>query len=61
LHNRARILDNILNKKKNARLAFDELIELYPNHALSINAKIYLDNIFGKTDEELLNIIKSKN
>ena len=61
LHNRARILDNILNEKNNARLAFDELIELYPNHALSKNAKIYLDNIFGKTDEELLNIIKSKN
>ena len=36
LHNRARILDNILNEKNNARLAFDELIELYPNHALSI-------------------------
>ena len=52
LHNRARILDNILEDKNNARLAFEELIELYPNHKLSINAQLYLDNAFGKSDQE---------
>jgi tetratricopeptide (TPR) repeat protein len=58
LHNRARILDNKLMDKNNARLAFEELIELYPNHPLSENSKVYLDNIFGKSNEELLNILK---
>ena len=57
LHNRARILDNILEDKNNARLAFEELIELYPEHQLSINAQLYLDNAFGKSDEELLKLI----
>ena len=61
LHNRARILDNILMDKNNARLAFEELIDLYPNHPLSENSKVYLDNIFGKSNEELLNILNSKN
>ena len=56
--NRARILDNILMDKNNARLAFEELIELYPNHPLSENSKVYLDNVFGKSNEELLNILK---
>ena len=32
LHNRARILDDILQDKNNARLAYEELIELYPQH-----------------------------
>jgi tetratricopeptide (TPR) repeat protein len=58
LHNRARILDNILMDKNNARLAFEELIELYPNHPLSENSKVYLDNVFGKSNEEILNILK---
>ena len=58
LHNRARILDNILKDKNNARLAYEELIELYPKHQLSINSKLYLQNAFGKSDVELLNLIK---
>ena len=61
LHNRARILDNILLDKNNARLAFEELIELYPDHPLSENSKVYLDNVFGKSNEELINILNSKN
>ena len=55
---RARILDNILIDKNNARLAFEELIELYPNHPLSENSKVYLDNVFGKSNEEILKILK---
>ena len=61
LHNRARILDNILMDKNNARLAFEELIELYPNHPLSENSKVYLNNVFGKSNEELLKILNSNN
>ena len=49
LHNRARILDDILQDKNNARLAYEELIELYPQHPLSQNATIYLENAFGKS------------
>jgi hypothetical protein len=44
--------------KNNARLAFEELIELYPNHPLSENSKVYLDNVFGKSNEEILKILK---
>ena len=57
LHNRARILDNILGDKNNARLAYEDLISLYPDHQLSKNASIYLENAFGKSDQELLNLI----
>ena len=58
LHNRARILDDLLNDKNNARLAYEDLISLYPKHPLSKNAQIYLENVFGKSDEELLDLIK---
>lgn len=60
LHNRARILDDILLDKNNARLAYEELIELYPEHPLSQNAVMYLENAFGKSNEELLELIKNK-
>ncbi len=59
LHNRARILDNIIGDKNNARLAYEDLISLYPDHQLSKNASIYLENAFGKSDQELLNLINS--
>lgn len=59
LHNRARILDNIIGDKNNARLAYEDLITLYPEHQLSKNASLYLENAFGKSDQELLNLINS--
>jgi hypothetical protein len=59
LHNKARILDNILNDKSNARLAYQDLISIYPEHQLSKNAILYLENAFGKSDEELLKLINS--
>ena len=58
LHNRARILEDIIKNNKSARLAYEELIELYPNHPLSINSKIYLEKVFDKSDAEILNLIK---
>ncbi|MDG2343716.1 MAG: hypothetical protein P8L23_03975 [Flavobacteriales bacterium] len=58
LHNRARILEDKIKNNKSARLAYEELIELYPNHPLSINSKIYLEKIFDKSDAEILDLIK---
>ena len=58
LHNRARILEDIIKNNKSARLAYEELIELYPNHPLSINSKIYLEKVFDKSDAEILNLIR---
>ena len=51
------MLDNIIEDKNNARLAFEELIELYPDHQLSKMLNYYLDNAFGKSDQELLDLI----
>ena len=58
LHNIARIIEDKLHNKKSARLAYEELIELYPNHPLSKNSKIYLENVFDKTDAELIELIQ---
>tara|TARA_B100001287_G_scaffold19152_1_gene14180 strand:- start:15294 stop:15848 length:555 start_codon:yes stop_codon:yes gene_type:complete len=59
LHNKARILDDILNDKNNARIAYEDLIDFYPEHPLSKNAAIYLENAFGKSEEELLDLINN--
>tara|TARA_Y100000991_G_scaffold213734_1_gene199984 strand:+ start:1975 stop:2538 length:564 start_codon:yes stop_codon:yes gene_type:complete len=61
LHNIARIYDHVLIDVEKALSAYEELIKKYPNHPLSINAKLYLDNAFNRSDEELLNMIKENN
>ena len=61
LHNIARIYDHVLFDVKNALSAYEELIKKYPNHPLSINAKLYLENAFNRSEEELLNMIKENN
>ena len=58
LHNRARILEDKVQNNKAARLAYEELIELYPEHSLSLNSKIYLEKVFEKSDAEILNLIQ---
>ena len=58
LHNRARILEDKVENNKAARLAYEELIELYPEHTLSLNSKIYLEKVFEKSDAEILNLIQ---
>jgi len=58
LHNRARILDDKLKDKNNARLAYEELMEIYPDHPLSINTEIYLNNAFNKSQEDILKLIQ---
>ncbi len=60
LHNRARILEDKIKNNKAARLAYEELIELYPAHPLSVNSKVYLDKIFDKSDAEILDLIQSE-
>ncbi len=61
LHNVARIFDHVLEDKNMARLSYQKLIKLYPEHPLSKNAKLYLDNVFDKSEEDLLNMIKENN
>ena len=61
LHNSARILDDILKDKNNARLLYDDLLNIYPEHPLSKNAAIYLENAFDKSEEELLDLINRSN
>lgn len=60
LHNRARILEDKIRNKKSARLAYEELIQLYPEHPLSVNSKIYLDNLFDKSESEIIDLILSE-
>ena len=60
LHNRARILEDKIRNKKSARLAYEELIQLYPEHPLSLNSKIYLDNLFDKSESEIIDLILSE-
>ena len=45
LHNIARIYDHVLGDKELAKTSYQRLINLYPNHPLSKNAKIYLENV----------------
>ena len=61
LFNRARILDDILQKKEQSVLAYNELIELYPNDSLSISMKKYLESdLMNKSEQELLEFFNSK-
>jgi len=65
LKSRAVILDFVLNRKKEAILAHEELIELYPDHPLAIDSKNYLDRNLTDlptsiSSEELEKILKNK-
>jgi len=62
LFNRARILDDVLQKKKQSILAYQELIELYPNDSISISMKAYLESdLMQKSEAELLEFFNSNN
>ena len=61
LFNRARILDDILLKKRESELAYRELIELYPDDSLSLSMKRYLESdLMNKSEQELLEFFNSK-
>ena len=62
LFNRARILDDVLNKKDESILAYNELVELYPDDSLSISMKAYVNStLMNKSEAELLEFFNSKN
>ena len=62
LFNRARILDDVLQKKKQSILAYQELIDLYPNDSISISMKAYLESdLMQKSEAELLEFFNSNN
>ena len=62
LFNRARIIEVILKKQIESKLAYEELIDLYPNDSLAIEMKSYIESpLFGKSDKEILDFLNSKN
>ena len=61
LHNIARIYDHVLGNSELAKTSYQRLINLYPNHPLSKNAKIYLENVFDKSEDDLLKMIRENN
>lgn len=62
LYNKARILEERMGKKENAKKAYQELIKRFPNDPLSISAQQYLDyNYMDMSDEELIKMLEEKN
>jgi tetratricopeptide (TPR) repeat protein len=59
--NKARVIEEKLEKIPNAKAAYNELINKYPNHPMGIDAKFYVENYLGKTDEEILQLIDAAN
>ncbi|HEX4887529.1 MAG TPA: tetratricopeptide repeat protein [Luteibaculaceae bacterium] len=57
---RAFILDNELNAKEEARDAYNKLINRFPNHPYSADAKALLEQLY-MSDEELIQQLKAKN
>ena len=62
LHIRARIIEEKLEDKESARLAYEELIEFYPNHQLSKISLEYISNPLydKKTDAEIIKFLQSQ-
>jgi tetratricopeptide (TPR) repeat protein len=59
--NKARVIEEKMGKIPNAKAAYNELINKYPNHPMGIDAKFYVENYLGKTDEEILQLIDAAN
>jgi len=60
LFNRARILESKLDKIKEAKIAYQELVELYPNDSIAISMKLYLESeLIDKSEDELLEFLDS--
>lgn len=61
LYNKARILEEKLGKKENAKAAYEDLISRFPNDPLAISAQQYLDmNYMEMSDEELIEFLESQ-
>ena len=62
MYRKAIILEENLGKSDNAKAAYQALIERFPNDALSISAKEYLDmDYLNMSDAELIQFLESKN
>lgn len=59
--NKARVIEEKMGKIPNAKAAYTELINKYPNHPMGIDAKFYVENYLGKSDEEILQFIDEIN
>ena len=60
LHLEGFIYDDKLKNAEMSRKTFEKLIEKYPNHELSRNAKDYMTTI-GKSEEEIIKEFEEKN
>ena len=62
MYRKAIILEENLGKNDNAKAAYQALIERFPNDALSISAKEYLDmDYLNMSNAELIEFLESKN
>jgi tetratricopeptide (TPR) repeat protein len=59
--NKARVIEEKMGKIPNAKAAYNELIQRFPNHQMAIDAKYYIENFLGKTDEDILKFLDEKN
>lgn len=62
MYNKARILEERLGKKENAKAAYNALIERFPEDPLSISAKEYLEmDYINMSDAEIIEFLNSQN
>jgi tetratricopeptide (TPR) repeat protein len=59
--NKARIQEEKLNDINAAKISYNELIERFPNDPAAKDAKLYLENFLGKSDEDILKMLDEIN
>ncbi len=59
--NKARIQEEKLNDIAAAKDSYNELIERFPNDPAAKDAKLYLDNFLGKSQEDILKMLDEAN
>lgn len=58
MYNKARILESMPGKQANAKAAYEEMILKFPESQLSKDTKVYLDNYFGKSEEDIIKMLE---
>jgi len=59
--NKARIVEEKIKSLDDAKAAYNELINRFPEHQLAKDAKLYVDNFLGKTEEDVTKMLDSIN
>lgn len=59
--NKARIQEEKLNDISAAKNSYNELIERFPNDPAAKDAKLYLENFLGKSQEDILKMLDEAN